>query len=292
MPPASTPGQPVTVLRTRPEVPLISLRGVSKSYSVNGVPLEIFRDLQFDVQRRQFVSLIGPSGCGKSTLLKLICGLEIPDRGEVIFDDSPIAHPPRGMIYVFQQYSKSIFPWRTTLQNVEFGLIARGKGGTAAARERCREYINLVGLQGYEHYYPYQLSGGMQQRVAIARALICEPTVLLMDEPFSAVDAMTRAILQELLLGIWERLGLTILFVTHDVDEAVFLSNKVVSLARAPQGIQDVRDIRLAYPRDQVQTRDHPEFIRLRHDLFSSVFVQEKAMAQRGAVVSSLGRPS
>ncbi len=286
-----TSAQPRVVSPARPDTPLISLRGVGKSYSIDGAPLRIFKDLSLDIDRRQFISLIGPSGCGKSTLLKLICGLEPPDAGQVVFGGETIKGPPRGMIYVFQQYSKSIFPWRTALQNVEFGLMTRGHVRTAEARERCIEYISLVGLRGYENYYPYQLSGGMQQRVAIARALICEPMVLLMDEPFSAVDAMTRAILQELLLGIWERLDLTILFVTHDVDEAVFLSSKVISLARAPQGIQEVREVRLSYPRDQIQTRDDPEFMRLRHDLFASVLAQEKAGAQRGAITSSR-RPS
>jgi NitT/TauT family transport system ATP-binding protein len=283
--------QPLLLSPARPDAPLISLRGVAKSYSIDGTPLRVFKDLSLDIDRRQFVSLIGPSGCGKSTLLKLTCGLEPPDAGQVVFRGVTIKGPPRGMIYVFQQYSKSIFPWRTALQNVEFGLTTQGHVRAAEARERCIEYINLVGLRGYENYYPYQLSGGMQQRVAIARALICEPTVLLMDEPFSAVDAMTRAILQELLLSIWERLDLTILFVTHDVDEAIFLSSKVISLARAPQGIQEARDIRLSYPRDQIQTRDDPEFIRLRHDLFASVFAQEKAGAQQGTIASS-GRPT
>jgi NitT/TauT family transport system ATP-binding protein len=284
--------QPSAVSTAYSDAPLISLRGVAKSYSVNGAPLRVFDDLSLNIERRQFASLIGPSGCGKSTLLKLICGLETPDVGQIVFDKVAIKGPPRGMIYVFQQYSKSIFPWRTALQNVEFGLMTRGRNSAAEARERCLEYMNLVGLHGYENYYPYQLSGGMQQRVAIARALICEPMVLLMDEPFSALDAMTRAILQELLLSIWERLDLTILFVTHDVDEAVFLSSKVISLARAPRGIQDVRDVRLPYPRDQIQTRDDPEFIRLRHDLFASVFVQEKANAQQSAIAASVGGSS
>ena len=180
--------------------------------------------------------MIGPSGCGKSTLLKLIAGLETPSAGEVRFNGRCVDGPAKGMIYVFQQYTKSIFPWRTVIQNVEFGLSSHKRLGRKEARERCREYIRLVGLAGYEDYHPYQLSGGMQQRVCIARALICEPEVLLMDEPFSAVDAMTRAVLQELILKIWQTVPVTILFVTHDVEEAVFLSTRIISLTRRRHG--------------------------------------------------------
>jgi NitT/TauT family transport system ATP-binding protein len=184
------------------------------------------------------------------------------------------------MIYVFQQYTKSIFPWRTVIQNIEFGLSSNTELGRKQGRERCREYIRLVGLDGYEDYYPYQLSGGMQQRVCIARALICSPDVLLMDEPFSAVDAMTRAILQELVLKIWAALPITILFVTHDVDEAVFLSKRIISLDRAPGGIKEDMEVDLPYPRDAVSTREEKRFIELRQRLFSGIFVQEKIAAQ------------
>jgi NitT/TauT family transport system ATP-binding protein len=223
--------------------------------------------------------VIGPSGCGKSTLLKIIGGLEPATAGEVRFDGRTVTAPPKGMICVFQQYTKSIFPWRTVRENVEFGLRAQKTVSRAQARERCNEYINLVGLQTYEDYYPYQLSGGMQQRVCIARALIGEPAVLLMDEPFSAVDAMTRAILQELVLKIWDKLAITILFVTHDVDEAVFLSTRIVSLGRAGAGIAQDVAIDLPYPRDQIATRAEPRFTALRQQLFSSIFVQEKTGA-------------
>jgi NitT/TauT family transport system ATP-binding protein len=183
------------------------------------------------------------------------------------------------MIYVFQQYTKSILPWRTVIENVEFGLRAQRSVAFKEARARCREYIDLVGLQGYEDYYPYQLSGGMQQRVCIARALICEPDVLLMDEPFSAVDAMTRALLQELIMRIWQKLPITILFVTHDVDEAVFLSTRIISLGRAGAGISEDIAIDLPQPRDQIVSRADPRFTALRQTLFASIFVQEKSAA-------------
>ena len=183
------------------------------------------------------------------------------------------------MIYVFQQYTKSIFPWRTVLQNIEFGLRSHRKIGQREGRDLCLQYVKLVGLEGYEHYFPYQLSGGMQQRVVIARALICEPSVLLMDEPFSAVDALTRAILQELILKIWQTIPVTILFVTHDVEEAVFLSSRIVSLTKPPARIHEDVEIDLPYPRDQIRTRADDRFNGLRQRLFASIFLQEKGSA-------------
>ncbi len=260
--------------------PVIEVARVRKTFTVNGRQVRVFEDLSYRIARGSFLSIVGPSGCGKSTLLRLISGLESATEGEVRFNGQPIKGPPPGMIYVFQQYSKSIFPWRTVLQNVEFGLRTRKLGlGREQTRERCEHYLRLVGLEGYGDYFPSQLSGGMQQRVVIARALICEPDVLLMDEPFSAVDAMTRAILQELLLRIWQELPITILFVTHDIDEAVFLSSRILSLGKAPGGIQEDLEVDLGYPRDQIATRELPRFTALRQRLFTSIFLQEKAHA-------------
>jgi NitT/TauT family transport system ATP-binding protein len=256
--------------------PIIELNDLAKAFAVNGRVLTVFDSLSARIEKGSFLSIVGPSGCGKSTLLKLISGLDMPTRGTVLFYGRPVGGPARGMIYVFQQYTKSIFPWRTVMQNVAFGLAAGRRLGGKEAREKCLEYIRLVGLDGYEHYHPYQLSGGMQQRVCIARALICEPDVLLMDEPFSAVDAMTRAILQELILRIWEKIPVTILFVTHDVDEAVLLSSRVLSLSRAPAAIRGDLTIDLPYPRDQIKTRDDEQFTTLRQRLFASIFLQEK----------------
>lgn len=260
-----------------PAKPIIQLRDVSKTFRSKDRALTVFDSFSCKIENRSFLSIVGPSGCGKSTLLKLISGLETPSGGQILFNDRPIEGPPRGMIYVFQQYTKSILPWRTVIENIEFGLRARNSVSFKKARERCREYIDLVGLNGYESYYPYQLSGGMQQRVCIARALICEPDVLLMDEPFSAVDAMTRAILQELVMRIWQKLPITILFVTHDVDEAVFLSTRIISLGRAGVGISEDVPINLPLPRDQIATRTDPRFNELRQKLFASIFVQEKS---------------
>jgi NitT/TauT family transport system ATP-binding protein len=259
--------------------PIIEIKNLAKEFSVNGRTLTVFAGLSCRIGKGSFVSIVGPSGCGKSTLLKLMSGLDVPTRGTVVFNGRPVTGPAKGMIYVFQQYTKSIFPWRTVMQNVEFGLNAGKRLGRVEARDKCLEYIRLVGLEGYEHYHPFQLSGGMQQRVCIARALIGEPDVLLMDEPFSAVDAMTRAILQELILKIWETIPVTILFVTHDVEEAVFLSSRVLSLSRAPAAIREDLAIDLAYPRDQIKTPEDERFTALRQRLFSSIFLQEKSGA-------------
>ncbi len=256
--------------------PIIAVRDIAKSFSVDRRGLVVFDGLSCDIERGSFLSLIGPSGCGKSTLLKLIAGLEKPSSGQISFNGKIVDGPAKGLIYVFQQYTKSIFPWRTVIQNVEFGLSSHKTFGRKEARERCREYIRLVGLAGYEDYHPYQLSGGMQQRVCIARALICEPDVLLMDEPFSAVDAMTRAVLQELILKIWRTVPVTILFVTHDVEEAVFLSTRIISLTKAPARLKDDVLIDLPHPRDPIATRGDSRFIALRQRLFSSIFMQEK----------------
>lgn len=259
---------------------LIHVEGVNKEFSVNKNKITVFENFSYKIPEGSFLSIVGPSGCGKSTLLKLISGLETPTSGTINFDGQVISGPPKGMIYVFQQYTKSIFPWYTVLENIEFGLNTKKKNiSKQEAKERCMEYIKLVGLEGYEDYYPSQLSGGMQQRVVIARALICEPKVLLMDEPFSAVDAMTRAILQELLLSIWEKLPITILFVTHDVDEAVFLSSHIISLGKAPIGLKEDIVVNLPYPRNQIDTRKSKHFTTMQLKLFSSIFSQEKGQA-------------
>ncbi|WP_227938291.1 ABC transporter ATP-binding protein [Alkalihalobacillus deserti] len=256
---------------------IIELENINKQFNVNKNSITVFNEFSYKIKQGSFLSIVGPSGCGKSTLLKMISGLEQPTDGKVMFNGNTISGPPKGMIYVFQQYSKSIFPWSTVLENIEFGLRSHKKvKSKQEAKEKCMEFIRLVGLEGYEHHYPSQLSGGMQQRVVIARALICEPEVLLMDEPFSAVDAMTRAILQELLLKIWESIPITILFVTHDVDEAVFLSSQIISLGRGGEGVKEDIEITLPYPRDQIDTRKNSKFTTIQSKLFSSIFEQEK----------------
>jgi len=258
---------------------LIEIRKLDKVYESRAGRQTVFKDLSASIGSGEFVSIVGPSGCGKSTFLKLISGLESPTSGETAFAGQQVTGPPQGMIYVFQQYSKSIFPWKTVQENIKFGLCGKKGVSKAEAEEACREYVDILGLNGFENYYPYQLSGGMQQRVCIARALMCKPAVLLMDEPFSAVDAMTRAILQELLLKIWRTLPITIVFVTHDLDEAVFMSTRIISLGRNGAGIVEDLEIDLPTPRDAITTRGDPNFSALRQTLFSSIFAQEKAIA-------------
>jgi len=270
-------------VRSRPMAPLarvgvqpvLEAAAIEKRFTVQGRTTAVFDAFDFVVEEGSFVSIVGPSGCGKSTLLKLMAGLEASSGGEILFKGRRVRQPPTGVIYVFQQYTKSIFPWRTVLENVAFGLEHQRELDARSRQERCREYLRLVGLEGYENYYPSQLSGGMQQRVAIARALVCKPAVLMMDEPFSAVDALTRATLQQLVLKIWRSLPLTIVFVTHDVDEAVYLSSRVVALSRAPARIADDVQVPLSYPRDLVKVRSDPRFLAARERLLSRILATE-----------------
>lgn len=250
--------------------PLIAVRDVGKSFAVRGGALTVFERISFDIPRGQFLTIIGASGCGKSTLLQVIAGLARPSSGAVTFKRQVVTAPPPGMIYVFQQYAKSVFPWRTVDQNMRFGL-ERLKLSRKDMGERVSRTLSLIGLQGYEQYYPSQLSGGMQQRLALGRALVCEPEVILMDEPFSAVDALTRMLLQQQLLEIWEQLRTTIVFVTHDVEEAVLLSQRVICMGGRPAVIQEDVGVDLRYPRSTVTTKEEPEFLRLRHHLLDRV---------------------
>jgi NitT/TauT family transport system ATP-binding protein len=227
-----------------------------------------------------FTSLLGPSGCGKSTLLKMMAGLLTPTAGKVLLHGKPVENPPPGLIYVFQQYSKSLLPWKTVLGNLMFGANsprARQSRQKAPTEDDCMRYVELVGLKGHERAYPSQLSGGMQQRVAIARALVAQPQILLMDEPFSALDALTREGLQDLLLKLWEDLSLTVVFVTHDIAEAIYLSNEIVVLGNTPATVVAKIDVEVPRPRDQVTTREAPSFLALRRELYRMVVGREVA---------------
>lgn len=230
----------------------------------------IFHDVSFDVPQGDFLSIVGASGSGKSTLLQIIAGLASPTEGEVVYRGRAIDGPVSDIIYVFQDYSKSIFPWLTIRDNVAFGLLARDTP-KVDAYESAERFVEMVGLAGYQRYYPKELSGGMQQRVALARALACGPAVVLMDEPFSAVDAFTRTMLQDLILQLWESLGLTVIFVTHDVDEAVFLSSRVAVLEGRPAEIGQLVDIELGYPRHQLATKESKTYINHRNSIFSRI---------------------
>lgn len=243
----------------------LEIRGVTQVFSSEEGEVKALEGVNLEVRPAEFLCIIGPSGCGKTTLLRMVAGLEQPSSGEIILDGKPVRgpSPDRGM--VFQEFS--LFPWRTVLRNVEFGLEIKGKvegkvkgkvkgkgkgGGESGKKERrevAEKYIELVGLRGFERHYPYELSGGMKQRVAIARALATEPAILLMDEPFGSVDAQTRNVLQEELLGIWQRTRKTILFVTHSVDEAVYLADRVAVMSARPGCFVKCLEVDLPRPR-------------------------------------------
>ncbi|TAL76880.1 MAG: ABC transporter ATP-binding protein [Burkholderiaceae bacterium] len=253
----------------------VSVNQIHKDFGTGQSKRNVLSNISFSIKRGSFVSLLGVSGCGKSTLLQIIAGLLKPDGGQVALDRMPVNAPPFRMLYLFQQYTKSIFPWRSVTGNIAFGMESRKKWSRHEIAERCSELIKLVGLDGFGDYYPRQLSGGMQQRVAIARALACEPDVLLMDEPFSAVDAMTRSSLQDLVLKLWSSLGLTIVFVTHDIAEAIYLSDRVIVLHRSPSGVALDMYIDLPYPRNQLVTLDLPDFLKYRHRLYKEIYSEE-----------------
>jgi NitT/TauT family transport system ATP-binding protein len=252
-------------------MPLLEVQGLAKSYrQLNGESTPAIAHLSFEVERGEFVSLVGPSGCGKTTLLMCIAGLNAPDGGGVVVDGVKVVGPPRNLVLVFQEYNKSLFAWKSVLGNVLFGLEARGRV-SEAARERARRLIQLVGLDGFERHYPWELSGGMQQRVAIARALAYEPEILLMDEPFGSVDALTRLELEDTLLKIWEDLKTTILLVTHDIEEAIYLSDKIHVLSRRPSTIVQRIDVGLLRPRNQLSTRADAKFMQLRNEIYRQI---------------------
>ncbi len=248
----------------------ISLRDVGMSFRIRtaGRPGELtaVAGIDLDVDRGEFVVLVGPSGCGKSTLLDLLAGLTTPTTGRILLDGEPVRGPGLDRGIVFQQYA--LLPWRTAIGNVEFGLEAIG----VPRRERTRkaqQFLDLVGLTGFETRYPHQLSGGMRQRVAIARSLAYDPGVLLMDEPFAALDAQTRESLQDELLRIWKQTGKTIVFITHSIDEAVYLGQRVAVLTSRPGRVKQVVPIDLGSRSLADDLRSTPEFAGYRHEIWS-----------------------
>ena len=263
--------------------PFLRIRGVHKSYPAPGGRTDALNGVDLDIARGDFLSIVGPSGCGKSTLLQIVAGLVPATKGTVHLGGRAVTEPPPEMIYVFQQYTRSLFPWKSVRANVAFGLKNRGAVSRDEVESRTTRIIELVGLAGFENHFPWQLSGGMQQRVAIARALACRPAVLLMDEPFSAVDALTRVGLQELLLGLWRELGLTVIFVTHDSDEAIYLSTRVVALSRAPGTIGLDFAIDLPGKRDQITTRALPAYLDYRARILQQLFAAEGLSAREAA---------
>jgi NitT/TauT family transport system ATP-binding protein len=240
--------------------PVVEIKGVSKQFELQGERIEALREAHLRLHKGEFVCLIGASGCGKSTLLRIVAGFEQPTRGEALMWGMPIdgPAPDRGM--VFQDYG--LFPWLTVRRNIGFGPAARGRSA-AEIRDTVERFISLVGLQRFAEAYPHQLSGGMKQRVAIARVLANDAEVVLMDEPFGALDAMTRERLQDELLEIWQRTGLTVMFVTHSIEEAIFLADRVVVMSPGPGRIESEMRIELPRPRDV----SAPDFNDIRREL-------------------------
>ncbi|WP_026150734.1 ABC transporter ATP-binding protein [Streptomyces prunicolor] len=248
----------------------LDVSGLHKVYEGSGRHVEAVRDLTFTVDAGELVCLVGPSGCGKTTLLKCMGGLLTPTAGEVLLGGRKVSGPPPGMAFVFQEYGRSLFPWMRVGENVELPLKQKDLS-KARRRELVADALESVGLTEAAGAYPWQLSGGMQQRVAIARALAYEPEVLLMDEPFAAVDAQTRADLEDLVRGLWRERGITILFVTHDIDEAVYLGERVVVLSASPTVVQEQLKVDLPVERDQLHTRVSPRFAELRTHVYEQI---------------------
>ncbi|HEV7755891.1 MAG TPA: ABC transporter ATP-binding protein [Mycobacteriales bacterium] len=257
---------------------MLDVTGLAKVYDADGRKVEAVRDLTFTLAAGELVCLVGPSGCGKTTLLKCISGLMTPTAGTVTLAGRQVTGPPADMAVVFQEYGRSLFPWMTVRQNVELPLKEK-KLPKARRGELVDEALSAVGLADADGRYPWQLSGGMQQRVAIARAIAYEPKVLLMDEPFAAVDAQTRADLEDLIRTVWHKFGVTILFVTHDIDEAVYLGQRVIVLSNSPTIVQDDLTVDLPDERDQLTTRADPRFTELRAKVYAEI-----QAAKRGTV--------
>jgi NitT/TauT family transport system ATP-binding protein len=227
-----------------------------------------FRNVELNVRSNEVLCIVGPSGCGKTTLLRCIGGLLTPSSGEVLIDGEPIRAPREGVAIVFQHFG--LLPWKTVVDNVAFGLrIARLPRQRVA--EKVEHYIHLVGLSGFENHYPYQLSGGMQQRVGLARALVIDPEILLMDEPFASVDAQTREVLQEELLQLHDRERKTMIFITHSIDEAIILGDRVAVMASRPGRVKEVLQINFPRPRDPGAIRAQPRYTEIRNHIWEEL---------------------
>ncbi|HEY8645788.1 MAG TPA: ABC transporter ATP-binding protein [Gaiellaceae bacterium] len=250
----------------------IEIDGLAKDFGA----LRVFQNINLEIGERECVAIVGPSGCGKTTLLRCIDGLVEPSEGQVRISGTPVRKPPHGVAVVFQHFG--LFPWKTVFQNVAYGMQMAG-ASKAELADRVPRMIELVGLGGFEKAYPYQLSGGMQQRTGLARALAVEPDVLLMDEPFASIDAQTREILQFELLRIWESRPTSMVFVTHSIEEAVLMGDRVVVLRGRPSSVTEVIDVRLPRPRSR-ETLASPRFAEVREHVWSEL-VQEAERAER-----------
>ncbi len=251
----------------------IEIREVSKAFKQRGEQLQVLSNISLEIEKGEFVCLLGPSGCGKSTLLNSIAGFESVDQGDIKIDNEPVKGPSSKYVTIFQNYG--LLPWRSVLRNVELGLEAK----TLSRNERgeiARKYIDLVGLGKFEKSHPHQLSGGMQQRVAIARALAVNPDILFMDEPFGALDAITRIKMQKDILEITRAHKKTTLFVTHDIEEAVYLADRIVIMTPNPGKVKDIINVKLPTSRD----RTSDDFIRVRDRVFEILNMKEKTVLE------------
>jgi NitT/TauT family transport system ATP-binding protein len=260
---------------------MLRVEHLSKTYGEGDEAVEAIGDVGFEVAEKEFVVIVGPSGCGKTTLLKCIAGLLKPSSGDVELHGRPVDGPPERMALVFQEYSRSLFPWMSVRQNVDFPL-RRKRLDKGEEEKLVAEAVDSVDLTGFLDRYPWELSGGMQQRVAIARALAYQPEIMLMDEPFASVDAQTRADLEDLILRIRDQFGMTVVFVTHDIDESVYLGDRIVVLSRSPSHVEETLEVDLPEPRDQVETKELEQFAHLR----GHVFRQIKRRGEPDAAVS------
>lgn len=253
----------------------LQVRGLSKIYEDNGREVVALKDVNLEVKESEFVMIVGPSGCGKTSLINIIGGLDEASSGEVLLDGNAVSGPGADRGMVFQGYS--LFPWLSVQKNVEFGLKMK-KIPAAERAEHARKYISLVGLEGFEDALPRQLSGGMKQRVAIARTLANEPEVLLMDEPFGALDAQTRVVMQELLADISRRTGTTILFITHDIDEAVLLGDRIYVMSRRPGTVRDAITVDIPGERNH-NSLVLPEFLKTKKKIMDMLWQESQDAA-------------
>jgi NitT/TauT family transport system ATP-binding protein len=265
--------------------PVISLRGATKRFrGATGVHTAV-HDLTLDVRPGEFLAVVGPTGCGKSTTLSLVSGLEPASAGDVLVHGAPVRGIPAGVGYMFQQ--DAILPWRSVLDNVAAGPRWRGTD-RSDAREQARGWVERVGLGGFEGYYPHQLSGGMRKRVALAQTLVNEPEILLMDEPFSALDVQTRGLMQDELLRLWAGTGAAVIFVTHDLEEAIALADRVIVMTAAPATVKASFDVPLARPRDVEEVRLTGEFLDIYREVWDSL--REEVARSREQAATQGGR--
>jgi NitT/TauT family transport system ATP-binding protein len=258
----------------------ISLRNATKTFTTRDGSYTAIRDVDLTVTQGQFVTVVGPTGCGKSTTLSLISGLQPATTGQVTVDGTPVTGIPDGLGYMFQ--NDAVLPWRSVLDNVAAGPRYRGTAKDEA-RDMARGWVDRVGLRGFEDYHPHQLSGGMRKRVALAQTLINEPSILLMDEPFGALDVQTREYMQDLLLDLWSGTGAAVVFVTHDLTEAIALADQVVVMTAGPATVKDVVPVALERPRRVEDIRLTPEFTDLYRAIWESLRVEVELTRARGA---------